>query len=160
MMKTTQAIQSTKNLGAANSTCSTKNLGAANSTCSTKNLGATNSTCSMKNLGATRATQTSKTLKVQPGAVKGGLAGALLTAAMLGGAPAMADESLDGMWRGKLKIQDGIYLTVGYTIRDGELTMDSPNQGMFGKSPTTYELEGNSLELSDNELSASFSGEF
>ena len=85
---------------------------------------------------------------------------ATLTAAMLGGAPALADESLDGMWRGKLEVQDGIYLTVGYTIRDGEVTMDSPNQGMFDKSPTTFELEGNRLELSDNELSASFSGEF
>ena len=106
-----------------------------------------------------RVTHTMKALQTSVVA-KAGLVAAILTAAMLGGAPAVADELHDGIWRGKLEVQDGIFLTVGYRIHDGEVTMDSPNQGMFGKSPTTFELEDGRLELSDNELSASFSGEF
>ena len=83
-------------------------------------------------------------------AIKSGLAGSLLTAALFSGS-ALASDALDGMWRGKLEVQEGVFLTVGYTIRGGEVTMDSPNQGMFDKEPTSFAIHGNRLELSDNQ---------
>lgn len=83
-----------------------------------------------------------------------------LAVTALTGAPVLADQSMDGMWRGKLEVQDGLFMTIGYTIQDGKVTMDSPNQGLFNKAPTSFELEGSRLELADNDMSASFAGVF
>src|SRR5690554_168334 len=69
---------------------------------------------------------------------------------------ALANNDLDGVWRGELEIQNGISLTIGLTIQNGELTLDSPNQGMFGKAPTEYEVTANSVSFSDADLSATF----
>ena len=68
--------------------------------------------------------------------------------------------SPEGVWRGKLEVQNGIFLTIGYTIENGVLTLDSPNQGMFAKAPTSFTLSDNELEFIDAQLSASFTGEF
>lgn len=81
-----------------------------------------------------------------------------MLAALVSPVAATADD-LEGMWRGKLEIQNGIFLTIGYTIENGVLTLDSPNQGMFGKAPTTFSIEGESLEFTDAQLSATFAGE-
>ncbi len=68
----------------------------------------------------------------------------------------LANNDLDGVWRGELEIQSGISLTIGLTITNGELTLDSPNQGMFGKAPTEYEVTANSVSFTDADLSATF----
>ncbi len=69
----------------------------------------------------------------------------------------VASSELDGVWRGELDIQNGISLTIGLTINNGELTLDSPNQGMFGKAPTEYEVTETTVTFTDADLSASFS---
>lgn len=70
---------------------------------------------------------------------------------------ALASNDLDGVWRGELEIQSGISLTIGLTITNGELTLDSPNQGMFGKAPTEYQVTANGVTFTDADLSATFS---
>src|SRR5690554_5464242 len=69
---------------------------------------------------------------------------------------AHASNELDGVWRGELEIQAGVSLTIGLTITNGELTLDSPNQGMFGKVPTDYEVTETSVTFTDAELSATY----
>lgn len=69
------------------------------------------------------------------------------------------DSELNGMWRGELEIQDGVSLTIGLSIKDGHLTLDSPNQGMFEHKPTEFSLSKNTVSFSDKSLSASYEGE-
>src|SRR5690554_5166832 len=68
-----------------------------------------------------------------------------------------ASNELDGTWRGELVIQSGMSLTIGITITNGELTLDSPNQGMFGKVPTEFEVTDNTVSFTDADLSATYS---
>ncbi|HLV48692.1 MAG TPA: serine hydrolase domain-containing protein [Aliidiomarina sp.] len=68
-----------------------------------------------------------------------------------------ASNELDGTWRGELVIQTGMSLTIGITITNGELTLDSPNQGMFGKVPTEFEVTDNTVSFTDADLSATYS---
>lgn len=67
-------------------------------------------------------------------------------------------NELDGMWRGELVLQDGISITLGFNIDDGQLTIDSPNQGMFSHQPTEFSLSGNKVEFTDKNLRASYQG--
>ena len=69
------------------------------------------------------------------------------------------ESELNGMWRGELEIQDGVSLTIGLSIKDGQLTLDSPNQGMFGHKPTEFSITENTVSFSDKSLSASYEGE-
>ncbi|RUO38929.1 hypothetical protein CWE15_10530 [Aliidiomarina taiwanensis] len=70
-----------------------------------------------------------------------------------------ASNDLDGVWRGELEIQNGVSLALGVTIKNGELTLDSPNQGMFHKVPTTFSVTNSQVHFEDTDLSASFQAE-
>lgn len=78
--------------------------------------------------------------------------------------PAMAqvvedyNPALDGQWRGELKLQQGVSLALGINIAEGKVTLDSPNQGMFGHAPTMFTLSGDSLSFEEKDLKASFKG--
>lgn len=65
---------------------------------------------------------------------------------------------LDGVWRGELKFQQGVSLALGININEGIMTLDSPNQGMFGREPTAFTLSGNKVSFEEKELKASFQG--
>lgn len=67
--------------------------------------------------------------------------------------------ALEGVWRGVLTIQDNVYLALGITIENGQLTLDSPNQGMFDHAPTEFTLTSDSVSFTDTGLSAQYSGE-
>ena len=67
-------------------------------------------------------------------------------------------SELDGRWRGALVFPQGASLTLGINIEQGEMTLDSPNQGMFGRKPTQFSLDGNSVSFTEKELNASFEG--
>lgn len=80
--------------------------------------------------------------------------------ALLFSATSMASsDALDGVWRGELEIQNGVSLTIGVTIENGELTFDSPNQGMFGRTPTTFSITDTQVSFEDTGLSASYQAE-
>lgn len=68
------------------------------------------------------------------------------------------DSDLNGMWRGELEIQEGVSLTIGLSIKDGQLTLDSPNQGMFEHKPTEFSITENTVSFSDKSLNASYQG--
>src|SRR5690554_5893872 len=67
-----------------------------------------------------------------------------------------ASTALDGVWRGELEIQQGVSLTLGITIENGQLTLDSPNQGMFHKVPTSFSVTDSQVNFEDSDLSASY----
>nr|WP_136252797.1 serine hydrolase domain-containing protein [Ningiella ruwaisensis] len=67
---------------------------------------------------------------------------------------------IDGIWRGELQVQKGVYLALGIEVRDENktLTLSSPNQGMYERAPTAFLIDGNTLTFKDEGLSASFEG--
>ncbi|GLR71751.1 serine hydrolase domain-containing protein [Agaribacter marinus] len=73
---------------------------------------------------------------------------------------AFAQQSLDGVWRGLLTLQEGVSIPIGFNITDNNsvLTMDSPNQGMKAKVPTSFTINDGKVEFTDTSLNASFSG--
>ncbi len=68
------------------------------------------------------------------------------------------NPALDGQWRGELKFEQGVSLALGINIDEGKITLDSPNQGMFGREPTAYTLSGDKVIIEEKELKASFEG--
>lgn len=68
------------------------------------------------------------------------------------------DLELDGVWRGELKFEPGWSLALGINIKEGILTLDSPNQGAFGDEPTSYTLSGNTVSFVEKKLKVSFKG--
>lgn len=73
-----------------------------------------------------------------------------------------ATESADfnGVWRGLLEVQKGVTLPLGININDDHtrLTIDSPHQNMFARTPTRFEITGNKVSFEDEGLKASFEG--
>lgn len=69
---------------------------------------------------------------------------------------------LAGQWRGVLELSPQSQLVIGISIeqQNGQatLTLDSPNQGMFGYVPTEFKVEGQQVSFRDDKLKASFSG--
>lgn len=63
-------------------------------------------------------------------------------------------------WRGLLELQPGIYLTLGFNVdvQKNTVTLDSPNQGMFGKVPTEFTVSKQQVSFKDKQLQAEFSG--
>ncbi len=63
-------------------------------------------------------------------------------------------------WRGLIKVQPDVYLTLGFNIdlSENTITLDSPNQGMFGKPPTEFTISEKQVFFKDKDLHASFSG--
>ncbi|MCA1767780.1 MAG: beta-lactamase family protein [Idiomarina sp.] len=68
-------------------------------------------------------------------------------------------KELEGMWRGELVLQEGVSIALGINIHQGQLTLDSPNQGMFDHQPTEFSVKGNKVEFTDKNLNASYQGE-
>lgn len=68
-------------------------------------------------------------------------------------------DKLNGVWRGELVLQEGVSIALGMNIQDGQLTIDSPNQGMFEHQPTEFSLSGNTVEFTDKNLNASYQAE-
>ncbi|MGM0907363.1 MAG: serine hydrolase domain-containing protein [Pseudomonadota bacterium] len=68
-------------------------------------------------------------------------------------------EELEGVWRGELVLQEGVSISLGINISNGQLTLDSPNQGMFDHQPTKFSVKDNKIEFTDTSLSASYQGE-
>lgn len=66
---------------------------------------------------------------------------------------------LNGSWRGVLEFPPGVKLALGVNINDGQITLDSPNQGSYDMAPTEYRLVGTEISFSKKELNASFSGQ-
>ncbi len=66
--------------------------------------------------------------------------------------------SLSGKWRGEMVIRGEVSLTIGINIHEDTLTLDSPNQGMFNRAPTSFEIEGDTLSFTDKGLGASYLG--
>ena len=64
-------------------------------------------------------------------------------------------------WRGLLEIQPGVYLTLGFNVdvNANAVTLDSPNQGAFGKVPTEFSVSKTHLSFKDKQLQAEFTGE-
>lgn len=69
-----------------------------------------------------------------------------------------ADGALDGLWRGKLEVQPGVILVVGVDIQGDNVTLDSPNQGLWGHPLTSVTLTTGSLAFSAKDLQAEFKG--
>ncbi|RTE85735.1 MULTISPECIES: serine hydrolase [Gammaproteobacteria] len=67
-------------------------------------------------------------------------------------------NDLDGIWRGKMEIQQGVYMAIGIQVDGDKVSLQSPNQGMFGRTPTNYEVSENQVIFSDTELSIQFEG--
>lgn len=75
--------------------------------------------------------------------------------------PAMASNesgALDGIWRGKLEVQPGVALVVGIDIQGDKVTLDSPNQGLWGHTLTAVTIAGDKLTFSADDLKAEFEG--
>ncbi|MGM7448486.1 UNVERIFIED_ORG: CubicO group peptidase (beta-lactamase class C family) [Idiomarina abyssalis] len=68
-------------------------------------------------------------------------------------------KELEGKWRGELVLQEGVSITLGININNGQLTLDSPNQGMFDHQPTKFSVKDNKVEFTDTSLSASYQGQ-
>ncbi len=68
---------------------------------------------------------------------------------------------LEGKWRGVLTIQKNVSLTIGVNVTDTDkgltLTWDSPNQGMFNRTPTSYQISENKLTFKDTSAQVEFS---
>lgn len=63
-------------------------------------------------------------------------------------------------WRGLLELQPGVYLTLGFNVdvQQNTVTLDSPNQGMFGKVPTEFTISKQQVSFKDKQLQAEFNG--
>ncbi|MBE0369892.1 hypothetical protein [Pseudoalteromonas aurantia] len=63
-------------------------------------------------------------------------------------------------WRGLLEIQPHVFLTIGFNVDpvQNKMTLDSPNQGKFGKSPTEYTVSDSVISFKDTDLQAEFKG--
>jgi hypothetical protein len=63
-------------------------------------------------------------------------------------------------WRGLLELQPGVYLTLGFNVdvQKNTVTLDSPNQGMFGKVPTEFTVSKQKVFFKDKQLQAEFNG--
>ena len=63
-------------------------------------------------------------------------------------------------WRGLLEIQPNIFLTIGVNvdITKNEMTLDSPNQGSFGKTPTEFTVSETKISFKDTRIQAEFTG--
>jgi CubicO group peptidase (beta-lactamase class C family) len=68
-------------------------------------------------------------------------------------------EELEGIWRGELVLQEGVSITLGVNVDNGQLTLDSPNQGMFDHQPTEFSVKDNKVIFTDKSLNASYRGE-
>lgn len=68
-------------------------------------------------------------------------------------------DKLNGIWRAELLLQDDVSIALGITIDNGQLTLDSPNQGMFNHQPTTFSLSGETVKFTDKNLNASYQGQ-
>lgn len=68
-------------------------------------------------------------------------------------------NGLDGVWRGVLDIQEHVQLVLGVTIKNDQLTLDSPNQGMFNHEPTEFAITNNGVQFTDASLSAQFTAQ-
>ncbi|NWO07045.1 MAG: beta-lactamase family protein [Alteromonadaceae bacterium] len=68
-------------------------------------------------------------------------------------------EELEGTWRGELVLQEGASITLGINIDNGQLTLDSPNQGIFDHQPTKFSVKDNKVEFTDTGLNANYQGE-
>lgn len=67
-------------------------------------------------------------------------------------------EELEGIWRGELVLQGGVSITLGINVDNGQLTLDSPNQGIFDHQPTKFSVKNNKIEFTDTSLSANYQG--
>lgn len=67
-------------------------------------------------------------------------------------------QELEGVWRGELVLQEGASITLGINIYEGEVTLDSPNQGIFDHQPTEFSLADSTVEFTDKSLNASYQG--
>jgi hypothetical protein len=69
---------------------------------------------------------------------------------------------LTGQWRGVLDLNAQNQLVIGIEIAQQQgkatLTLDSPNQGMYGYEPTEFKVEGNQVSFRDDKLKARFTG--
>ncbi|MGM0430423.1 MAG: serine hydrolase domain-containing protein [Pseudomonadota bacterium] len=68
-------------------------------------------------------------------------------------------EELEGVWRGELVLQEDVSIALGINVDNGQLTLDSPNQGMFDHQPTKFSVKDNKIEFTDRSLNASYRGE-
>lgn len=68
------------------------------------------------------------------------------------------DSRLEGIWRGKLEVQPGVALVVGVDVQGDTVTLDSPNQGLWGHQLSSFTIDGDSFTFSATDLSAEFSG--
>lgn len=73
-------------------------------------------------------------------------------------------QDLSGHWRGLLNIAPEVSIVLGFELKpEGEgyqLLLSSPNQGMSGREPSSFQLEANQLQFKDDALNASFNGTF
>ncbi|CUS48160.1 MAG: putative beta-lactamase [Idiomarinaceae bacterium HL-53] len=67
-------------------------------------------------------------------------------------------SELEGIWRGPMEIQPGVNIVIGVRIESDQLFLESPNQGMFDREPTSFEVTDEQVSFTDEGLSASFSG--
>ena len=84
---------------------------------------------------------------------------------LIGNSHAMAQKSdenmIDGLWRGELVVQKGVKLAIGITVSNNNttLTLNSPNQGMYKREPSSFSIAGKRITFTDEGLNASFEGE-
>jgi CubicO group peptidase (beta-lactamase class C family) len=85
----------------------------------------------------------------------------VLQLSLVTGLSAEEKPSLDGLWRGELEVQKGVTLAIGISISDNNasLTLNSPNQGMFEKVPSSFNISADTLSFIDEDLGASFEGQ-
>ncbi|CUA88869.1 serine hydrolase domain-containing protein [Pseudidiomarina woesei] len=69
-----------------------------------------------------------------------------------------ADGALDGLWRGKLEVQPGVALVVGIDVQGETVTLDSPNQGLWGHALSAVTIADGTLTFSAKDLQAEFTG--
>lgn len=66
----------------------------------------------------------------------------------------------DGHYRGVLQLSEHSQLVFGVRIAGDEVTLDSPNQGLFNHAPTEFELSDEALSLYDAGMSLRFDAKF
>ncbi len=75
----------------------------------------------------------------------------------------MANDALIGKWRGVLDIQKNVSLAIGINVSDTEqgltVTLDSPNQGMFDREPSSFNISDNKVSFTDKQLNIKFDAE-
>lgn len=68
------------------------------------------------------------------------------------------EEAWEGQWRGKIEVNRKAYLVIGIQMKQGKLTLDSPNQGLFDYPIEDYSFRQSDLRFRVPELGIDYQG--